>query len=58
MIYCLDPKMYPAPDQLIEEISYRDENDFEWKIARVQNGFFVKYLGDEYFKDKVVNDVM
>ena len=44
MIYCLKPEMYPTPEKTIEEIIYRDENDFEWKIARVENGFFVKYF--------------
>lgn len=51
MIYCLNPNEYPKPDQIIEEISYRDENDFEWKIIRVNNGFFVTYLGNAYFKE-------
>lgn len=51
MIYCLKPEMYPTPQQTIEEISYRDENYFEWKIARVENGFFVKYFGEPYFKE-------
>lgn len=50
MIYCLEPELYPTINQLIEEISYQDENDFEWKIARVQNGFFVRYFGNDYFK--------
>jgi len=52
MIYCLPSKMYPTPELTIEENTYRDENGFEWKIARIQNGFFVKYLGEPYFKDK------
>ena len=51
MIYCLKPEMYPTPEQTIEEISYRDENDFEWKIARVENGFFIRYFGEPYFKE-------
>lgn len=33
----------------MEEISYIDENDFEWRIARIKNGFMVRYYGDEYF---------
>jgi len=45
--------MYPISKMLIEEISYKDENDFLWKIARVENGFFVKYFGDSYFKYNV-----
>lgn len=51
MIYCLDPKLYPTAEHMLEEITYQDENGFDWKIARVSNGFFVKYLGDPYFKD-------
>ncbi len=51
MIYCLSPKHYPTPEQTLEEISYSDENGFEWKIARVKNGFFVKYFGEPYFKE-------
>lgn len=52
MIYCLNPEMYPTTEKIIEEITYRDENNFEWKIARVENGFFVKYFGVDYFKEK------
>ncbi len=44
--------MYPTTEKIVEEITYRDENNFEWKIARVENGFFVKYFGVDYFKDK------
>lgn len=53
MIYCLEPALYPKPHQFIEEISYRDENDFEWKVARISNGFFVRYFGNDYFKESV-----
>lgn len=52
MIYALWPDAYPKDNQFIEEHSYRDENDFEWRICRVNNGFFVKYFGDSYFKEK------
>ena len=51
MIYCLSPESYPKSKQIIEEISYRDENDYEWKIARVKNWFYVKYFGEPYFKE-------
>lgn len=52
MIYCLDPTTtYPKDGQFLEEIKYKDENDFEWRIARVENGFFVRYYGDSYFKE-------
>lgn len=53
MLYCVEPNIYPKHNQAIEEISYKDENDFEWKIARVQNGFFVRYFGDKYFSDNI-----
>lgn len=52
MIYCLDPTTtYPKGGQFLEEIRYKDENDFEWRVARVKNGFFVRYYGDSYFKE-------
>ena len=50
MIYCLKPELYPTPEQTLEEISYRDENDFEWKIARVENEFSAMYFGKDYLK--------
>lgn len=54
MIYCLDPTTtYPQPGQFLEEITYKDENGFEWRIARVNNGFFVRYYGDSYFRESV-----
>lgn len=51
MIYCIPTENYPKENQFLEELSYKDENDFEWKVARVNNGFIIKYFGDEYFKD-------
>lgn len=51
MIYCIDPSLYPTPEQALEEIIYQDENEFEWRIARVKNGFMVRFFGDDYFKD-------
>ena len=52
MLYCLDPTTaYPKAGQFLEEIKYKDENDFEWRVARVKNGFFVRYYGDAYFKE-------
>lgn len=53
MIYCVEPKIYPSGQQSKEEIKYSDENDFEWRISRVENGFFVRYYGDAYFADKI-----
>lgn len=50
MIYLLPEKDYPNPSQYLEEFEYKDENDFTWKVARVSNGFFVRYFGDPYFK--------
>lgn len=52
MIYSTEIEKFPNEEQYLECHSYQDENDFEWKIARVQNGFFVAYFGDPYFKDK------
>ena len=52
MIYCTPPESYPKPEQLIEEIEYNDENGYQWNIARINNGFFIKYFGEDYFKEK------
>lgn len=49
MIYIAPKKSFPKPNQHIECHSYKDENGFEWKMARVLNGFFVAYFGDAYF---------
>lgn len=51
MIYLLDEKLYPSKGLYIEEHEYKDENDFIWKIARVENGFFVRYFGDPFFSE-------
>lgn len=51
MIYCLNPEMYPKEESIIESLSYRDENDFKWTLARVDTGFFIRYLGDSYFRE-------
>ena len=51
MIYSVSKETYPKEGQFIEEISYKDENEFEWRIARIENGFMVRYFGDPYFKD-------
>lgn len=53
MIYCVETEMYPKEGQFIEELKYKDENDFEWRICRIENGFMVRYFGDEYFKESV-----
>ncbi len=53
MIYCIEPKLYPDKDNYIEELIYKDQNDLEWRIARVRNGFMVRYFGHEYFKENV-----
>lgn len=49
MIYAIPIDKYPT--DFIEELSYRDENDFEWRICRTKEGFIVRYFGDEYFKE-------
>lgn len=49
MIYSMNKSVFPKENQYSECHSYKDENDFEWKIARVKNGFFVGYFGDTYF---------
>lgn len=53
MIYCVKTEMYPKEGQFIEELKYLDENGFEWRICRIENGFMVRYFGDEYFIEKM-----
>jgi hypothetical protein len=58
MIYCLEPELYPKEGRYFEESVYKDENEFEWRIARVENGFFLRYFGDNYFSpEKFVIDI-
>ena len=52
MIYAIPSDNYPKEGQFIEEHSYKDENDFEWRIARINNGFMIRYFGDPYFSEK------
>lgn len=52
MIYSFEIKDFPKSGQYTERLTYKDENDCEWVIARVENGFFVAYFGHEYFKEK------
>lgn len=52
MIYSFEIKDFPKSGQYTERITYKDENDYDWVIARVENGFFVAYFGHEYFKEK------
>lgn len=52
MIYSFKIEDFPEGDKVKECNYYQDQNDFVWKIARVENGFFVGYFGDDYFKDK------
>lgn len=49
MIYCVPLDQYP--NSPIEELVYHDENELEWRISRVENGFYVRYFGPEYFKE-------
>jgi len=51
MIYCVPIENYPTEKMFVEELYYKDENGFEWRIARIQNGFMVRYFGDDYFKE-------
>jgi hypothetical protein len=51
MIYCVEIKDYPNENQYLEESIYNDENGFEWRVARVNNGMFIKYCGDKYFSE-------
>lgn len=53
MIYSVDVSLYPNEGQFIEEIIYKDENEFEWRIARTNNGFMIRYFGDPYFKGNI-----
>lgn len=51
MIYCIPETNYPTPELYTEELTYPDQNGFEWKVARINNGFILKYTGNPYFKD-------
>lgn len=46
MIYCI-PK--PEAIEPIEEVSFRDENNFEWVVTRVDKGMWLEYKGPIYF---------
>ena len=52
-IYFIPKEVYPTKDMLIEEVVYIDLNDFEWRLARVETGFIVKFDGDNYFAEDV-----
>lgn len=49
MIKCIPIDQYPKGESIVERI-LKDQNDFEWRMARVENGFAVAYCGDPYFK--------
>jgi len=51
MIYCIPIEKYPKEGQFIEELIYKDENDYEWRICRIESGFIVRYFGEPYFKE-------
>jgi hypothetical protein len=52
MIYAVTPQKYPQ--NFIEEIKYKDENDFEWRIARVENGLYERLsIDDRLTEDEV-----
>jgi len=56
MIWCIPESDYPTrEDWRSEELKYQDDNSFEWRIARVDNGIMVRYFGDPYFKEKMFN---
>lgn len=45
----VDKSLFPTSEQAVEELSYKDENEFTWKLSRVQNGFFITFTGDPHF---------
>ena len=54
MIWCIPESDYPTrEDWRSEELKYQDDNSFEWRIARIDNGIMVRYFGDPYFKEKM-----
>jgi hypothetical protein len=55
MIYCIPTDDYDKHKPFLEELSYNDENSYEWRIARTKKGFLVKYFGVDYFKDSEFN---
>ena len=54
MIYSTEIKEFPNKVQYSQCYSYKDENGFEWKIAMVENGFFVAYFGDHILKTNIL----
>lgn len=51
MIYSLNETDYPSDKYITEILSYNDRNEFEWQITRTDSGMYIKYLGNEYFKE-------
>ena len=51
MIYSTELDKFPNEEKSKEINSYKDENGMVWKIALVDNGFFVAYYGIPYFKE-------
>lgn len=47
MIYSIDKSDYPSEYEQLN--SYKDLNDFEWRIAVADDGLYVTYHGDKYF---------
>jgi len=42
MIYCVAPELYPKEEHRLEELVYKDQNNFEWRIARIKSGLMIK----------------
>lgn len=51
MIYLVPMTHFPSPEKAIETLSYNDDNGYEWRIARVERGFFLAYFGSKYFME-------
>ena len=58
MIYSVTKDDFPTKEQCSELFTVKDFNDFEWQFAIVDNGLFLRYVGDSYFSPKhlILND--
>lgn len=52
-IHFLDRKFVPLEGSVIGEHTWQDENELPWRILQLENGFVLKFEGDEYFSPDV-----
>lgn len=53
MLYFVSKDAYPTSEaDLKEELSLLDKNGLEWRMLGTPNGFYVRYIGREYFAEE------